>query len=79
MNFSHRAYQKNSEPLFRNSTKKGRGYKDGTLAVDAENVLLPCLHTVGVLLQPDLLVIGPCSAGLRHRTWRSFQGYERIG
>ena len=24
-----------------------------------------------VLLQPDLLVIGPCSAGLRHRTWRS--------
>ena len=25
----------------------------------------------GVLLQLDLLVIGPCSAGLRHRTWRS--------
>ena len=66
MYFSQMAYQKNSEPIFRR-----RGYKDGTLAVDVENVFLPCLHNVGVLLQLDLLVIGPCSAGLRHRTWRS--------
>ena len=45
--------------------------KNESLAVDAEYVLLPCLHNVGVLLQLDLLFIGPCSAGLRHRTWRS--------
>ena len=36
-------------------------------------------NTVGVLLQAGLHVIGPCSAALLHRTWRSFQGYERIG
>ena len=58
---------------------KGRGYKDESLAVDVVYVVLPRVHTVGVLLQPDLLGIGLCSGGLWHRTWRSFQGYERIG
>ena len=42
-----------------------------SLAVDVVHVLLPRMDTAGVLLQPDLLVIGPCSAGLRHWTWRS--------
>ena len=46
---------------------KGRGYKDESLAVDVVYVVLPPVHTVGVLLQPDLLVIGhaveDCCAG----------------
>ena len=65
--------------LSQNKKNKGRGYKVEFFAVDVVHAVLPCIHTVGVLLQPDLLVTGPCSGGLLHRTWRSFQGYERIG
>ena len=58
---------------------KGRGCKDEFFAVDVVHVVLPRVHIVGVLLQAGLHVIEHCSEGPRHRTWRSFQGYERIG